>query len=181
MDAVWWLFCSSWLNGFRFKNAKPKRLPGPFSCENLCVIGWVTDANTLTARTQIIRTSTYTWAVTVDSTHGLSYTKADGVQCALLLTSVAKNSQFSTAQNSRLTGGITKVQWSNTVCRHLEKGRCTSKHCKRQHLMEVFGQLYNTATLSLGKTATGKNWTGSWVEPVRKFYSREETANLRIM
>jgi hypothetical protein len=45
----------------------------------------------------------------MDSTHGLSYTKADGVQCALFLTSVAKNSQFSTAQNSRFTRGITKI------------------------------------------------------------------------
>jgi hypothetical protein len=36
MDAVWWLFCSSWLNDFTYKNAKSKGLSGPFSCENLC-------------------------------------------------------------------------------------------------------------------------------------------------
>jgi hypothetical protein len=61
---------------------------------------------------------------------------------------------------------LSSCRWSNTVCRHLEKGRCTSKHCTRQHLMmEVSGQVYKTATLSLGKTATGKNWTRSWVEP----------------
>ena len=108
MDAVWWLFCSSWLNDFYVQERKIERFAWPVFMWNP-VRHRMGHKREHLDRPHTIRTSTFIWAVMVESAHGLSYTKADGVQCVWFLTSVAKNSQFLTAQNYRFTRGITKI------------------------------------------------------------------------